>query len=196
KKSRWDAAEKHFQEAIRIYAQYAPAWFELGRTQVLQNNPAAAQQSFEQALKADPKFVSPYQALAELAARQEHWAEVVKFTDAVLALNPTNFPQVWFMNAIGNFDLHQLAAGEKSVREGLRLDVQHQMPRMEYLLSLILAQRQQYHEAAEHMTGYLKLATTPAEIADAQSQLRKLSHLAAITVVPAVEETASTATPK
>jgi tetratricopeptide (TPR) repeat protein len=181
KKEKWDSAEKHFTEAVRIYPNYAPAWFELGRTQVLQNNNAAAQQSFEKAQKADPKFVSPYQAMAELAARQNRWADVAKYTDSVLAMNSSDFPQVWFLNAIANYNLHNPPVAEKSVRQGIQLDPQHRMPKMEYLLGLVLAQRHDYGEATAHMQRYLGMVNTPEEIAVAQKQLSKLVQLTAST---------------
>jgi cytochrome c-type biogenesis protein CcmH/NrfG len=194
RKSNWNSAEKKFREAVAIYPQFAPAWFELGRTQVLQDNVAGARVSFEEAGKADPKFVSPYQALAELAAREGHWAEVAKMTDAVLALNATDFPQVWFMNAIANFDLHILSAAEKSVREGMKLDAQHRMPKMEYLLGLILAQQSQYAEATQHLQAYLRTLSAPAEIANVQKQLAKLALISATAATKA--QTASVETPK
>ncbi|MBA3913362.1 MAG: tetratricopeptide repeat protein [Acidobacteriales bacterium] len=197
KKDKWESAQKHFEEAVKIYPSYAPAWFELGRTQVLQNNVPGARESFEKARVADPKFVSPYQALAELAAREEHWAEVVQLTDTALTLNATDFPQFWFLNAIGNFDLHRLQPAEKSVREAIKLDGQHKMPKMEYLLGLILAQRQQYPEATEHMQRYLSMVSTPAEMADAQKQLSKLVQLSASAKLPATAKpSASTQTIK
>lgn len=176
---KWASAEKHFKEAARIYPQYAPAWFELGRTQVLENNLTSAQESFEKAQQADPKFVSPYQAMAELAARSNKWNEVAKYTDSVLALNSTDFPQVWFLNAIANFYLHNLSVAEKDVRQGIQLDPQHKMPKMEYLLGMILAQRGDFSGATEHMQRYLGMVSTPEEIAQAQKQLSKLVQLSA-----------------
>ena len=58
---------------------------------------------------------------------------------------------------------------ERRAREGAKNDTQHKVPRINQLLGLILAQRQQYKEAAENMRIYLKYSTN-AKDADAVKQ--------------------------
>jgi tetratricopeptide (TPR) repeat protein len=181
KKQKWDAALQSFQQAVEVYPEYAIAWFELGRVEVQKGEPAAARQSFHKAVSADPKFVSPYQELAQLAARERQWQEVVDITDAVLKLNPVNFPGDWLLNAAGNFYLQHLEAAEKSARRGLELDGQHQIPKLEYLLGVILAQKHDYAGALEHVRNYLRLAPRAADAETAQKQAEELERLSAKT---------------
>ena len=108
-----------FQKAVEVYPEYAIAWYEMGRVQVQKGDPGAARQSFHQSLSADSKFVGPYHELAKLALRDKQWQEVVDTTDAVLELNPVNFPGDWLLNGAGNFNLQHLDAAEKSARRGL-----------------------------------------------------------------------------
>ena len=61
------------------------------------------------------------------------------------------------------------------------------MPKLEYLLGMILAQEHAYPEATAHIQNYLRVATQPSDIADAQKWLiTRVS--ASATPPPASEE--------
>jgi TolA-binding protein len=187
-KQKWEEAQQLFTKAVEIYPKYAVAWFDLGRIQLRNNDAAAARHSFEQSIAADPKYVSPYRGLAELDTQQQRWPELVTVTGQVLALNPVNFPDAWLRNSLGNYYLHNLVEAEKSARQGMKVDDQHQFPRLEYLLGVILIQKRDYPEAATHIQNYLKVATQPAEIADAQKQLAEINRLSASVSDPAADK--------
>lgn len=177
KKQKFDEAQQSFEKATQIYPQYAEAWFELGRVQSWRGDNAGARLSFSKAQTADPNYVNPYRALAELAMQEKNWQEVVKVTGRLLERYPAFFPDAWFRNALGNYNLGKFAEAEQSARQGLKLDEAHQIPKMEYLLGLILMQRQDYTEAETHMHQYLQLASKPADVADAQKQLAEIAKL-------------------
>jgi tetratricopeptide (TPR) repeat protein len=177
KKKKWDAAQESFQKAVDEYPKYAIAWYELGRVQMQKDDLAAARQSFHQALSADSKFVSPYHALTELAAREQKWQEVADTSAALLQLNAIDFPEDWWLNAAGNYNLRNFDAAEKSARRGLELDKQHQLPRLEYLLGLALAQKHDYSSALEHLRNYLRLAPHAADAESVQKQSDEIERL-------------------
>jgi len=188
KKNKWDAARRSFEKAVRIYPKYAVAWLELGRVQLRNNEVAEARYSFGQALAADPKYVNPYQGLADLALRGQQWQDLVDTTHQLLELNPVSFAVAWFQNAVGNYHLQNLEAAEKSARQALKLDEQHRIPKMEYLLGMILIQKHEYQDAANHMRQYLHLATNSSEADEAQKQLAEIARLSAAAKIPDTSE--------
>jgi tetratricopeptide (TPR) repeat protein len=178
-KEKWDEAQPLFEKAVQIYPKYAVAWFELGHVQLRKKENAQARNSFEQSIAADPKYVNPYRGLADLNTQEAQWPAVVDVTERLLALNPVNFPDAWFRNAIGNYYLHNFAVAEKSARQGMKVDENHQFPKLEYLLGVILMQKHEYKEATTHIQNYLRVATQPAEIEEAQKRLAEITKVSA-----------------
>lgn len=178
KKKNWNRAVESFQKAVQIYPKYAAAWFELGRVQMVKNDAAAAKLSFQQALAADAKYVPPYQGLAELAFRLKQWPEVVRTTGQMLALNPVSFPVAYFFNAVANYNLPDLEAAEKSARQGIKVDSEHQIARLRYVLGIILVKKQDYRQASLYLHQYMHMTTEPAELEAANKQLAEIAKLA------------------
>src|SRR5882724_3131735 len=176
KKSQWDKARESFEKAVQLYPQYAVAWYELGRVQQQDKNMTGARQSFDQARAADPKYVSPYNALAQVAASEKRWPDVVEITDKLLKLDPVDFPEAWLWNSVGNYVGQNFEAAENSARQGLKLDEAHRIPKLEYLLGMLLMRKQDYAGASQHMQQYLSLATQPAELDEARKQLAEIER--------------------
>jgi tetratricopeptide (TPR) repeat protein len=173
-KKKWDKAEEKLQQAVRIYPQYAVAWYELGRTQIQMQNLAGARESLLRAVNADPKLVTPHQQLARLAFNDKNWQEVVAQTEQVLALNPISFPQDWFMNSVANYLLNQFDAAEKSARQGLKADIEGSIPKLEYVLGMVLLRKHDLAGAQEHMKNYVQRAPNDPDIGKVQQQLAAL----------------------
>jgi tetratricopeptide (TPR) repeat protein len=178
KNEKWEAAEKHFARAVQQYPQFAVAWVELGRMQMRRADPQAAKTSFHQALSADAKFVPPYHQLARLAASERNWKEVVDTTATLLKLDPANFPEDWWLNAVGNYSLNHFDLAEASALKGLELDKEGQYPRLEYILGLSLAQKHDYAGALAHIHNYLRLAPSDPDAENVRKQAGNIARLA------------------
>jgi tetratricopeptide (TPR) repeat protein len=183
KKEKWDEALERFQKAVELYPKYASAWLEMGRVQIKKGDVTSARQSFQQALAADRKFVSPYEELIQLAMKDKQWQQVIDLTGELLKLNPVSFPQYWYCNSAANFYLERLDAAEKSAMRGLEVDSQHRFSRLEYLLGVILAQKHDYPGAVDHIRNYLRLAPHAADADVAQKQVQEFEQLSTAAIV-------------
>lgn len=176
KKSKWDAAQQSLQKAVEIYPRYAVAWLELGRVELKQNDSSGARHCFQQSLDADPRFISPYQELAMISAHDKQWQEVADFSQKMISLNPL-LPVAWYLNSAADYNLQKNDEAEKSVRQGLKLDEEHRIPRMEYLLAVILMQKQDFPNAAEHLRNYLQFSPKAEDAEKVRAQLVQVEKL-------------------
>jgi tetratricopeptide (TPR) repeat protein len=192
KKGKWADAQKSFEKAVQIYPRYATAWYQLGRLQLrnqLLNKSAddseqPAKHSFEQSVAADPKYVNPYDGLAQLAMMARDWHNVIDITSKLVSLNPVNFPDAYYDNAVANYNLKNFDDAEKSALQGIRVDDAHQIPKLQYLLAMILLQKQNYQAASEHMQLFLSLAKQQEDIDLAKKGLAEIQRVSASTQPP------------
>ncbi len=173
-KEKWPAAEREFGKAVVLYPKFAAAWFHYGVAQQRQDNIVGARESYAKALAADAKYVSPYQQLAILATREQKWDQVAADTDHLLRMNPVDFPDAWLYNSLANFELRNMDAAEHSARQGLAMDGAHRYSKLHQVLGVILAEKHQYPEAAEHMRIYLRMAPDSADAELVRKQLARV----------------------
>jgi tetratricopeptide (TPR) repeat protein len=175
-KGKFDEAEQHLAKATTTYPKYAVAWFALGQVQQKENKTDGAKKSFQAAAAADSKFVSPYDQLALLAARDGKWEDAANFSKQVIDLNPVEFPSDFWYNAVANYNLKKMDAAQKSAQELLKVDTKHQFPEAESMLAQIYLQKTDYNQAAAHLKAYLALVPN-AKNADAlKATLLKLEQ--------------------
>jgi tetratricopeptide (TPR) repeat protein len=179
KKGQLDQAQQSLEKAVKIYPKYAAAWFELGQVQVQKKDLAGAKQSFQQSVSADPKFVNPYDGLAQIAFQSKQWPDVLDSTNKLLALNPVNFPTAYFLNGVANYYQRNWDAAEKIVRQGTKIDDAHRVPKLQYLLGMILLQKGDYNAATDSLKQYLQLTKQPSEIAETNRALGEIEKLTA-----------------
>lgn len=154
-KQKWSEAQASFEKAVEVYPKYAMAWNSLGSVHAQQNKIEEARKAYQQAIAADSKLVQPYMELAILAAKQNQWDQVAEHTAKVIRLDPIDYPQAYYFDAAAKLNLGQLDEAEKSARQGLKMDDQHRIGQMEYVLGLALAQKRDFAEAAKVMQAYL-----------------------------------------
>lgn len=173
--SNWQSACDYFQQAVHIYPQYAAAWLDLGRAQAHQQNLAEARQSFQRTIDEDSHLTTAYAELASLAVRQNDWSLLSEATDHLVQQFPNPSPSIWFLNSIGKFNIGQISNAKRSAEQGLRLDLHHAIPQLEYLYGMILARESNYVSAAQHIRTYLRLVPHASK---AQATLSAIEQLA------------------
>jgi len=102
---------------------------------------------------------------------EEKWKQVKDTTDRLLSLDPMNFPEAWFYNAVANYQLKNFDAAEKSARSGLKIDTDHIRPQMNQLLAVLQAGKEDYAGAAESLKNYLHVAPNGPEAETVKKQL-------------------------
>ena len=174
KKKKWADAEKELTKAVEMYPKYAVAWYELGRALQQLKKFDDANHAHLEAIKNDSKFISPYAELAMMAATQQKWDDVDQYTAQMLKLNPYVVPEIYFYSAVANYNLHKMDIAERRARDGAKYDAQHRVPRLNHLLGLILAQKQEYKDAAENMRLYLKYSPNAKDADTVKTQLAEM----------------------
>jgi len=178
KKQKPDQARKDFGKAVELYPKYATAWNELGKLQAA-DDAASARKSFGSAIEADPKFTAPYMQLAVLAVRDKNWEEVAELTEKVTKLDPFDYPNAFFYNAVANYNLKHMEVAEQSAAQAEKLDTRHLMPQVNQLLGILMAMRKDYTGAAEQFRNYLKVSPNGPEAATVRNQLVEVEKIEA-----------------
>ncbi|MBI5281779.1 MAG: tetratricopeptide repeat protein [Candidatus Solibacter usitatus] len=177
KKKKYADAEPQLRKAVEAYPKYALAWYELGKNLDAQKKPAEARKAYEESVSADAKFVNPHLELLQQAVTSRDWNQIAERSDAVLKLNPFNYPNVWFMNGAAYYNLKKLDVAEKSAREAVKLDAQHRNPGASQLLGYILADKGDYPGALEQMKGYLSFAPLAPDVDSIRKQVAELERI-------------------
>jgi tetratricopeptide (TPR) repeat protein len=115
-----------------------------------------ARDAYAKAVAADSKFIKPYERLYILAFADNNWNDLAQLTDKVMRLNPYDFPQAVYFNAVANSQLGKLDLAEKSAREALVMGSASRNPKVYYILGVILTKKQDFKGAAEYLQTYLK----------------------------------------
>jgi tetratricopeptide (TPR) repeat protein len=157
-RTEWSKAIDSLRKATSAYPRYSSAWLTMGMLQLGGGDRRGAQESFLAAVHADPSFALPLIQAARLEGSQGDWTAARDHSQAAIDLNPAAFPDAWALNALGNLNLHNIDAAEKSARHGLLIDTRHEYPELEYALGSVLASKQQIGEAIQHLQAYLDQA--------------------------------------
>jgi tetratricopeptide (TPR) repeat protein len=156
-KKKSDEARPLLEAATKSYPQYAVAWFELGRIYQEAGDLAKAQQSYEQAIAADPKYIKPFIQVSTIFYKQAKWKELAAVTAQTIKLNPVEYTSAYVYNALSNLNLGDSKAAEASARQAVKIDTNHAYPLAELFLGLSLADQGNVKEAADHLRSYLQL---------------------------------------
>ena len=171
-----DGAAKEFQQAIAVYPAYANAWLELGWVRQRLGTAATAREAWKKAIELDPKLTGAYVELGLDAGLTHDWKAATQYFDPGLRLDPINYPDAWFGDAVAHYYLGEYDAAEKSAREAVRLDPKGRNPRAGYVLGMILAHKGDRDGAAVELRRYLKAAPQAADAQLVKAQLASIEN--------------------
>jgi tetratricopeptide (TPR) repeat protein len=179
KKQKWADAEASLVKATETYPKYAIAWYDLGRLYQSQSKVDDAKKAYQEALAADPKFVSPYENLTRLSAYEANWEQTQQMSEKAIRLNPYLSPDVYYYNAVANLQLKNMDAAESSAREALKMDTNHRIPKINHVLGIVLANKEDFQGAAENLKFYLKAVPDAKDGDTVRKQLADVERLLA-----------------
>ena len=185
-------ARKYFEAAVEMYPGYKSAWFQLGSVLQKENEKDAARKAYVQATMIDSKFAPPYLSLASMAYESRNWTDVLDLTRHILELDPSryanlsgyildldplDYAEVYFYNAVANYNLNKIEEAEKSALMAEHLDVRPRFPNVHLLLAELFAQKNKYSLAISEINTYLELAPDGKNAAYARERLANLEKL-------------------
>jgi len=151
KKNKLDKARPLLEKAVAEYPEYAMAWFELGKIhQAAKDLPGRAKTPYQQAIKADAKYIYPYLHLAAVFNAQQNW-EGHRGDDRA-------GHQAGSVRLSGRIQLQRhepirmgnAAEAEASAKKVVEMGAVAGIPEAEYMLGVILANRGETKAAVEH----------------------------------------------
>src|SRR6202453_4855225 len=154
---KWPAAQKNFEKAVEIDPDYAQAWSDLGEVLVKQSKPTEARTAWEKAVQADPKYIKPYIQLARLDMVEKRPEDAITIAGKAVAMNPLEFPELYFVYAAANYNQKHLDVAETNARRATDLDKNHEVPRAEVLLGSILIAKGDRNGGLQHFRKYLEI---------------------------------------
>ncbi|HTS46533.1 MAG TPA: tetratricopeptide repeat protein [Bryobacteraceae bacterium] len=154
---KWAVAERNFEKAVEIDPDYAQAWSHLGEVLEKESKTAEARAAWEKAVAADPKYIRPYVQLAMLDLAEKHPEDAAAIAGKAVAMHPLEFPELYFYNAVANYNLKHLDVAEMSARRATELDAAREIPRAELLLGTVLIAKGDRAGGLQHFKKYLEL---------------------------------------
>lgn len=177
-KNKPDQAEKDFENAVARYPRYAEAWLSLGKLRLDRQQTERARAAFLKTIEADPKIFQPYLELGLLSADEKKWEDTRSYLEHAIRMEPSNYPVAWYYTALSYYNLKKYDEAEKDVRQAIKLDPRHGMPREQYLLGLLLEHKRDFSGAATELTAYLKLAPAAPDFMQVEAEVKQLQKMA------------------
>jgi Flp pilus assembly protein TadD len=154
---KWKQARKQLEKAVAEYPDYTAAWHELGRVCEELKQDEEAVGAYEKAISLDSHYLPPTVRLAAMDYKLGRWKSVLERTGRVIHLNPVDFPDAYFYNAVANFQFQDWPRTELASREAIRLGTHQNHPQVVHILGMSLAQQGRLEEALTELERFLEI---------------------------------------
>src|SRR5262249_2027599 len=124
----------------------------------------------------DANYAPGYLCLADVAAREHAWEEVLVISTRVLEKDPSTNFIAYEYNAAANLNLHNLAAAEKSGLRAAEIDREHREPRVYFVLAQIYEAKGDTASEVAYLREYLKYINSATDAAMIQQFLANLEQ--------------------
>jgi tetratricopeptide (TPR) repeat protein len=172
-----EEAARNLEVAVHLYPSFAEAWFQLGVIQASLNEPAASRRSYYIGLNADPYYTPAYLKIAQLDDRARDWKALADISGQWLKVASGSDPVAYLYSSIAHFNLKDAAAAEQTAAEGIRADPEHHIPKLWYILGVLLANRGDLAGASGQFRNYLRFAPEGPDAPSVRAQLERCEEL-------------------
>jgi tetratricopeptide (TPR) repeat protein len=172
-KEKYEECEALLQDAVGSHPQYGEAWLLLGQAYQRQNLFGKARDSYQKAIETDSLYVTPYVRMGWLSSLEQKWQEAADITEQALDLDPVNFPDAYYLNALANYNLRNWDHALKRAEQAIRRDSDHQFPNAHLILANLFLLKNDSTSARTEMLQYLKFAPNAPEAAHVRARLEE-----------------------
>ena len=180
-----ETAEMHLRKAVQKYPKYSVAWVTLGQLLGVENHTEEARNVCAQGSTVEPKYLPAYLCLAEIAAREQAWEDVLQLSNRAINLDPSTTAISYEYHAAANLRMNRLADAEKSALRALSIDKDNNDPRARFLMAQIYEAKGDRTNEIAQLREYLKFAKNPDDVAAGEQYLSELERSAASDGSPA-----------
>ena len=174
-KKNWPAAERELRTVVRLAPKFTRGWNALGVVCSNQDKPAEARDAFQHVVELDSKSLDALLDVARESIAADDWKTAEKSAAALIERDTKQrYPEIYLHQATARYYLNDLEGADASARNGIRLDRRREVPRIEYVLGVILEARGDYTGAREHMSQYLALDSKAADAAEVRARMDNL----------------------
>jgi tetratricopeptide (TPR) repeat protein len=172
KASKPDDAQKELLKAVELYPRYAIAWFELGKLYEFRSHVPEAKDAYNHAVAADGSYTAPYEKMYQIAYKESNWQDAADISGKLLGLNPYDYGDAYYFNAMANLQLGKLEPAEKSAREAVKIKGPKFDLRSHYALGIILARKGEYLGAVAEWKAFLQGAPNSPDRARIEDMIK------------------------
>ena len=167
-------ATKHLRNAVGQAPKYAMAWVTLGQVLEREQLNDEARRACLQASTVEATYVPAHLCLANMAARDRTWDEVLRLSSRAIELDPSNNALAYELRAAALLNLHQWEGAEKSALRAVELDTKNLDPRTHFVLAQVYEAEGKSTREILQLREYLHYAQNSADIAAVRQALARL----------------------
>lgn len=177
RKKKYADAEKHLRKSVSESPKYAEAWVTLGQVLREEQRTDEARRACMQGFTVNATYMPAYLCVADIAARERSWDEVLKLSGRAIELDPSTNAVAYEFHAAALLNLHEWTAAEKSGLRAVEIDKNHREPRVHFVLAQIYEAKGDSLNEVAQLREYLMYADNPGDISVAKQALSQLeSH--------------------
>ena len=171
--SKHKQAIRHLEKAVRLYPQFAAAWWALGEARAGLKHAARARQAYTRSVQADQNYLRPYGPLIDDAFQRKDCPSLESLAERYLALSPAT-PEIRYRAAVAAINQGKTDTAEKMAMEMFARSEADESPRIHVILGLVRENRSEFGRAAESYRAFLKAAPNAPLANTVRNQLADL----------------------